>query len=177
MKNDKELKEMLNQIEDNQDSSIVEVHQGSWRIATEMQPILATKNLSNCIGILVYDLEKHFAFLSHSDNQSFIQESEVYSSKRKTKSLHLQELLKELKSRNETYHLSVIIFPGEYTSLESIIAVYDTLKAFSTEQIKIVSIEEREAFEDKLIPGTRTISFNIQTGELLPYPNQIKKYR
>ncbi len=162
----KELEEMFLNSEDSNQK--IEVHQGSWRITSPTTPIIATKNLADCVGILVYDLDKEFAFLSHSDINSFTYRINK-GDRRKDKSIHLQELIRKLESTQEDYHLKVIIFPGDYTEDDSITAIYNTLEQIQNSNITIESIEERKPFIDSIVPGTRSISFNSQTGELLPY--------
>lgn len=167
-KDNNELEEMfLNSETDNQ---IIEVYQGSWKIASPNKPLIATRNLADCVGILVYDLDKEFAFLSHSDIGSF-----TYSEKKGKISIHLQELIRKLESTQESYNLTVIIFPGDYTEDDSITAIYNTLNQIQSHNITIESIEERKPFIDFQVPGTRSILFNSQTGELLPYRMSEKK--
>lgn len=124
------LKELLKSIDDelypftdsNSDDSLLiedynqvkEVDMGKWAIATPETPILATWALASCTGILAFDLEKQFAFLSHSEAMfSFLYRvDDKWGSP--SISLHIQKLVKYIESGNETYNLSFIVFPGSF---------------------------------------------------------------
>ena len=124
------LKELLKSIDDelypftdsNSDDSLLiedynqvkEVDMGKWAIATPETPILATWALASCTGILAFNLEKQFAFLSHSEAMfSFLYRGDDKWGSPSI-SLHIQKLVKYIESGNETYNLSFIVFPGSF---------------------------------------------------------------
>ena len=66
MKNEKELaKKELNEMFSERSKKVIEVGQGSW-IITKEPAIIGTSSLSSCIGILAYDFDHKFAFLSRT---------------------------------------------------------------------------------------------------------------
>lgn len=163
----KELNEMLSF--SNQSEKVVEVGQGSWKV-TEEPVIIATDCLSSCIGILAYDVDHNFAFLSHSDEDSFYTDNHFQISS------HIKELEELLSSQKDTYNLTFIILPGEYASSKLIDAIYDSIHKIKSPNITVEQIIEQQPFIDRERPGSSTIAYNNLNGQITPYnKNSIKK--
>ena len=163
----KELEEMLKDSDDYQEDNVQEVLQGSWKMSSQLKPILATKSLADCIGILVYDPNKEIAFLSHSDISCFVQQNNTIIS------THLIEIMRFLEREEEDYNLKIVLFPGEYTNRKYIDAIYNTLAMLHLKRIHISSVEEKTPFKDKRLPGTSTVLFNSQTQQISAYDEKI----
>lgn len=166
----KELEEMLKDSDNYQEDNVQEVFQGSWEMSSQLKPILATKNLGDCIGILVYDPNKEIAFLSHSDISCFVQQNNNSST---IISTHIIEIMRFLEKEEEEYNLKIVIFPGEYTNRKYIDAIYNTLARLHLKRIHISSVEEKTPFKDKRLPGASTVLFNSQTQQISAYDEKI----
>lgn len=168
----KELEEILKDSDDYQEDNVQEVLQGSWKMSSQLKPILATKSLADCIGILVYDPNKEIAFLSHSDISCFVQQNNNSST---IISTHLIEIMRFLEKEEEEYNLKIVIFPSEYTDRKYIDAIYNTLAMLHQKRIHISSVEEKRPFKDRKVPGTSTVAYNSETGEIYPYQDEIEE--
>lgn len=167
MKNEKDLfQEELNEmLLSNQSEKVIEVFQGSWK-ATEEPVILATDCLSSCIGILAYDINHNFVFLSHSDEDSFYIDNSYQIAR------HIKELEKLLSSKKDTYNLTFIILPGEYASSKLIDAIYYSIYRIKSPNITVEQIIEQKPFIDRDRPGSSTVAYNNLNGQITPYNNK-----
>lgn len=149
-------------------NQVKEVNMGKWAIATPEAPILATWDLASCTGILAFDLEKQFAFLAHSEAMFSL----LYRGDDKfghpSISLHIQKLIKQIESGNETYNLSFIIFPGSFPDKKMVEIIKRNINEIRSQKINVVSCEEKKPFFISMGSGG-SIAFDSRNGNMTSY--------
>ena len=148
-------------------SQVKEVDMGKWAIATPETPILATWALASCTGILAFDLEKQFAFLSHSEAMfSFLYRGDDKWGSPSI-SLHIQKLVKYIESGNETYNLSFIVFPGSFPDKKMVETIKRNIDEINSKKINVISCEEKKPFISMGSGGS--IAFDSRNGTMTSY--------
>lgn len=142
---------------------VKEVGMSKYDFATEEKPILATWGLATCTGILAYDLEKKFAFLSHSDPMlSYLYTGEDSLGKPSI-SAHVRNLVNKIDEGDESYKLSFIIYKGDFPEKNAIKTIRENIESIKSPNIEVVSLLEKEAFEGG------SIAFDSRNGRKTMY--------
>ncbi len=138
---------------------VKQVYNYGHDIANFGKPILATKGIYNCTGILAYDLSKDYAFLAHSyGNEAYgidnsFSPSQIYDGDfhrvpkgiMRGSSIHAIEMLDTL-SKKELYLMKFVIIVGSKPNVPLVRAMINTILYLRSKRISIESIKLMKPF-------------------------------
>lgn len=138
---------------------VKQVYTSGYGIADPQKPILATDGIYNCIGLLVFDLSKNYAFLAHSygneaygiDNStspSQIYDGDYHQIPRgitRGSAIHVVEMIGSL-SKKELYQLKICILIGSKPNVPLVSSMINTIMCLRKKRISIESIKLMKPF-------------------------------